>query len=329
MENIDETIARVLTGNPEKNDVQRLEDWASESETNRKTYLILTEKWKKTNTSISHNQSHRIYQKIQQGTGVAKTTERFGWYRSIGRIAAAVALLAGLGLLFYFVQMKYKTPGTELAISQIVKENPSGVKSQVKLPDGTLVWLNAASSISYLPNFTDTNRLVSLKGEAYFEVVKDKDRPFRVTSDQVVTTALGTSFNINAHEKDKIKISLTTGKVDVLNTGNNEQVVLHPGQQATTVRSGFSVSSFDNEKVLAWKDGTIYFDDTGFDEMMTTLGRWYGAEFRVQNLSTERKKSLKITGKYPNMSLENMLDVLSYSQEFEYEINDKTVTIKF
>lgn len=329
MENIDETFARVLTGNPEKNDVQRLEDWASESETNQKTYLIMKEKWEKTNTSISHTYSNRIYQKIQQGTGVAMATERFGWYRYPGRIAAAVALLAGLGLLFYFMQTKYKASGTDLVISQIVKENPSGVKSQVQLPDGTLVWLNAVSSISYLPNFTDTNRLVNLKGEAYFEVVKDKDRPFRVISDQVVTTALGTSFNIHAHEKDKIKISLSTGKVDVLNIGSNEKVVLHPGQQATTQRLGFSVSSFENEKVLAWKDGTIYFDDTGFDEMIATLEKWYGAQFKVQNLSAERRKSLKITGKYPNMSLENILDILSYSLEFEYEIDNKTVTIKF
>lgn len=246
------------------------------------------------------------------------------------KTAAIISLV--LGVVYSFYSLNQGTEKQDLisqAVHQIVKSNPKGVKSQIKLPDGTNVWMNAASTISYKSGFSDTARLVELHGEAYFEVVKDNKRPFRVVSGQLVTTALGTSFNIQAYEDNAVTVSLSSGKVDVYRKGIKRHVVLEPGQQAKAVTSGLMVAEFEGRVVMAWKEGTIYFDNTGFDEVIGILERWYDVEITVENLSDKNRKGLKITGTYTDQSLENVLKAIGHSMKFDFTINRKQVIIKF
>lgn len=240
-------------------------------------------------------------------------------------VAASILVLMTLG--FYYFTF-HKQTGQAVA-THVSKENPRGVKSQIKLPDGTLVWLNASSSISFDRSFSDTARIVALKGEAYFEVTKDIRRPFRVTSGGVTTTALGTSFNIKAFLNHPVKVSLNSGKVEVVRKADSQKVVLQSGQQVISEKLELIVREFDIEKELSWKDGTIYFDDTKFDEMVSSLEKWYDVDINIQNLSVEKKQQLKVTGKYTNQSLDHVLNIMSHSMGFEYTIGNKVVTIKF
>lgn len=248
----------------------------------------------------------------------------------VWKSAAVIILAIGVGYGFYSLnQGTEKTENMPMVVHQTVKSNTKGVKSHIKLPDGSSVWLNASSTISYNPGFSDTARLVELRGEAYFEVKKDSRRPFRVTSGRLVTTALGTSFNIHAYEEHPVRVSLSTGKVGVARNDSKEHVVLEPGQQATGGALGLSVGTFDNRVVLSWKEGTIYFDNTGFDEVVRVLERWYDVDISVENLSDKDRKVLKITGTYTDQPLENVLKAIGHSMKFKFTINRKQVTIKF
>ncbi|MEQ6119129.1 FecR domain-containing protein [Reichenbachiella sp. MALMAid0571] len=247
--------------------------------------------------------------------------------RLIIRYAAAAVILIATGLFYYYPTANQ----TEVVadIQQVIKENPKGVKSEIQLPDGTHVWLNSASSISYQMDFSDSVRLITLKGEAYFEVVKDPNRPFRVKSEGITTTALGTAFNVNAFKDDDIQVSLHEGKVRVAKENALENTILLPGQQANAGPTEFSVLEFDVEEVLAWKDGIIYFNNTDFDNMLSTLEKWYNVSFRIESLTTEKRKQIKVTGKFKNQTLVNVLKLLGHSMHFEYTIDQKIVTLRF
>ncbi len=247
-------------------------------------------------------------------------------FPSFLKYAAAVVVLIISSMVYFTFDQEEKSQVVE---TMIVKNNPKGVKSQIQLPDGTKVWLNAASSITYLPSFSASARLIQLDGEAYFEVVKDVNRPFRVTSGQLTTTALGTSFNINAYKPNLVKVSLYTGKVDVKRLDNNKNVILYPGDQADASHLGLSVVKYDEEGVLAWKQGKIFFDNTDFDEMISILEKWYNVSFIVENLSAEQRERMEVTGRFKNQTLSSVLMLLSHSLEFEYVIKNKVVTLKF
>jgi len=247
--------------------------------------------------------------------------------RLIIRYAAAAVIIIASGL-FYYYPTSNKTE-VVVDIHRVIKENPRGVKSQIQLPDGTHVWLNSASSISYQVDFSDSTRLITLNGEAFFEVVKDSLRPFMVKSGDVTTTALGTAFNVNAFKEDEIQVSLHEGKVSVSKVNDEATTILLPGQQANVDRSGFSVHSFDGEEVLAWKDGIIYFNNTGFDKMLSTLEKWYNVSFQIENLTAEKRKQIRVTGKFKNQTLVNVLKLLGHSVHFEYTIDQKNVTLRF
>ncbi|HEY4289890.1 MAG TPA: FecR domain-containing protein [Puia sp.] len=150
---------------------------------------------------------------------------------------------------------------------------PPGGQYRLMLPDGTRVWLNASSSVHYPVTFGDSIRAVSLSGEAYFEVEKDKARPFVLTVEGgLPVTVLGTAFNVNAYADEvDVRTTLLEGSVK---TGGT---LLRPGQQART-RPGIRpvVNTCDTSVVMAWRKGLFRFEDAGVGEVMRQISRWYG-----------------------------------------------------
>ncbi|MBS1662272.1 MAG: FecR domain-containing protein [Bacteroidetes bacterium] len=147
---------------------------------------------------------------------------------------------------------------------------PRGRQFQVGLPDGTRVWLNAASSIRYPTVFTGGQRIVEVSGEAYFEVAKDNEHPFFVRTGTMEVQVLGTHFDVNAYtDEATVNTTLLEGAVRV------KDVVLRPGQQAQTGANGNVVVGANVEKVMAWKNGVFDFQDATLEEVMRQLQRWY------------------------------------------------------
>ncbi len=189
---------------------------------------------------------------------------------------------------------------------------PRGGQYQLILPDGTNVWLNSMSSLKFPTVFKGNERRVELSGEAYFEVAKDKAKPFYVNAKDMEVKVLGTHFNIAAYtDEDNMRATLLEGSVKV-NRGVMESPI-EPGQEAvvTPAQKGFTVRQADIEKAVAWKNGYFLFRNESIESLMTTISRWYnmdvyydgemqdkiyGGKFSKTSNLSELLKSLELTG---------------------------------
>ena len=184
----------------------------------------------------------------------------------------------GTKVLLQNGQLVYKTGNSSKAeIGYNTMTTPKGRQFQLVLPDGSKVWLNAASSIKYPTVFSSNERKVEVTGEAYFEVVKNAASPFRVrVNDETEIEVLGTHFNVNSYmNEESINTTLLEGSVSVKN--GSGKLILQPGQQAR-VAGNEKIKLFaevDVEKVMAWKNGVFNFEDATLEEVMRQLERWY------------------------------------------------------
>ncbi len=249
--------------------------------------------------------------------------------RSVLKYAAVVVLVA-FSVVFVMQQIEEApvSDWQEKPSPIIWKKTDKGQKLTVKLSDGSKVVLNSGSSISYPQYFTNDSREITLVGEAYFEVARDTLRPFSVRAGETVTTALGTSFNIDAYDTNEINIALATGKVKVHTVGLKDRVekYLTPGHAITYQRekADFIVSEFEYRKYFLWKEGIIHFRDASFGEIVDKLEMWYGVDIQ----SDLKPAGIKpYTGEFDDESLVNVLNSMSYSLDFYYKIEDKKVEI--
>lgn len=209
-----------------------------------------------------------------------------------GQIAAQNGIVVrktANGKLEYIV--KDAAGNSNQAISTNLISTPRGGQYQVTLPDGTKVWLNAASTLKYPSLFAQNERRVELQGEAYFEVAKDKNKPFRVATNQQTVEVLGTHFNINAYnDEELVKTTLLEGAVNVSNGTNS--LKLKPGQQALLNLADAKLRmnpNVDVDKELAWKNDLFAFDNDDLKTIMRQISRWYDLDVVYQGKITDEK----------------------------------------
>jgi len=277
------------------------------------------------------SQSHKAYDEVlaklmQRKKNSSKKLSQgshIGWFL---KVAAVFAVIFSITFSFYqFTDLQQPSTFTK----NEVKQNPKGIKSQIFLPDGTKVYLNADSKISFSNPFSDSVRVVELTGEAYFEVKHDLNRPFIVKVRDIQVQALGTSFNIDAYqETDKTRVYLNSGSVKVWQ--EDEFVILEPGFQLTydSTDKSFVTGPFQGLDAIAWIDGVIHFKDAEFEKVVNTLERWYGVKF-IYDPDHEKVKNWRYLGDFDNQSLERVMDRMSFTKDFTYQIDDKNVTIDF
>jgi transmembrane sensor len=197
----------------------------------------------------------------------------------------------------------------------------------VKLPDGSLVWLNAASSIRYPVSFTGMKlRKVELSGEAYFEVAKDKVHPFVVTTRQLDINVLGTHFNVESYgDEPAVKTTLLEGAVNVsLRSATHLSQMLKPGQQAVYMGNQLSVVPFETEEVMDWKNGKIFFDNESLETIMRKVSRWYDVDL-VYHGDVKQLTFQGVLSRTKNLS--SILDFFKRAGNLNYTIKGKTVII--
>ena len=202
---------------------------------------------------------------------------------------------------------------------------PIGAQYQLVLSDGTKVWLNAGSSITYPTDFMDTVRKVNITGEVYFEVTKNPQRPFIVSTGNMNVRVLGTHFNVNAYSDERtINTTLLEGKVEVINKVNGHITAITPGQQAQYDNFGvMKVEEVNTDNIVAWKNGMFEFNRTDIVSLMKQVARWYNINVTYEGPIT---KDL-FTGTVPrNVSLTELLTVLKYAKvHFKLDKNNLTV----
>ncbi len=206
---------------------------------------------------------------------------------------------------------------------------PRGGQFQVTLPDGSKVWLNAASSLRFPAVFNSPERLVELSGEAYFEIAQDAAKPFRVAvaasgKGPMVIDVLGTAFNVQAYADEPVRTAtLINGKVRVSN--GSEGKVLVPGQQAVLKGSHqLMVQAADTDAVMAWKNGLISLQNASIEEIMRQVERWYDVD-----VIYEGEVKQQFMGNIPRtMKLSDILKVLESTGWVKFEVNGRTVTVR-
>jgi transmembrane sensor len=262
-----------------------------------------------------------IFEGIQSSYKVQSLPSKSNYWLLFRRLVA-VLFLVSLISLGYFVNVQIKE-GKIAALQEVVtKETTNGIKSQFVLSDGTKVYLNSDSKLVFPKGFHGAERRVKLSGEAFFEVKKNMKIPFVVEVGENEIKVLGTSFN--AQHRDVLTVALVTGKVEVGDTLGN-RIFLSPNEMLTKEKEGeFTKTVFDPLKILGWKDNYLIFNDDRFEEVLSKLKRWYGVEFTVSgNVSDHWSYS----GTYHKESLQNVLEGISITSNFSYQISGQKVKI--
>ena len=202
-------------------------------------------------------------------------------------------------------------------------ETPAGGKYQINLPDGSKVWLNASSSLRFPAIFVGNTREVELTGEAFFDVAKNKNKPFKVITKDQVVEVLGTQFNINSYsDEDAIKTTLIEGSVKVIY--KDQIVLLSPGQQFRPNNLSLKIVHADTDEVIAWKNGYFLFKNEDIQSVMRKLSRWYDVEV---NYSGEMPK----VGFGGNISrskdISEVLDVLQLTNAVHFKVEGRRITV--
>ncbi len=238
---------------------------------------------------------------------------------SLTRIAAMLfipLLIASVWLLY-----QQQKPSTSLQYAMQEITSPLGVRSQIVLPDGSNVWLNAESTIRFKVPFDSQSRNVSLSGEAFFEVTKDAHRPFQVESGKINVTVLGTRFNFKAFAEDQsVEVVLSEGKVSLSTPGTMEgkELIMNPGERAvidkTTNQTNIKAEKIG--KYIAWHTGKLVFDECPMPEVALQLERWFGIEVKVDNPEI---LSYRITTTFENEPLHQVLEFLALSSPIKID----------
>lgn len=202
-----------------------------------------------------------------------------------------------------------------------------GEQYQVILPDGSHVWLNAASSLKYPVVFMGKERSVELEGEAYFEVAHNKKMPFKVKSQQQEVEVLGTHFNVNAYKDEQvIATTLLEGAVKVTLSTHQKSMVIKPGEQAMVNHADLSMRQVDTEDIIAWKNNYFLFDNEDLESIMRKVSRWYNVEVSYQNSALKSQLFSGFISRNKNISQVIKTLELTNAAHFSIENNKVIVT---
>ena len=231
-----------------------------------------------------------------------------------------VAAIFVLGFaLHFFLNRQTTIPHHELQHQIHV---PTGQHVEIMLADGSKVWLNSGSTLTFPSKFNGKKRLVELDGEGFFEVKSDKEHPFIVSTSKYQVKAVGTSFNVyDYQDSPQFEAALLNGKVEVTtNAKKSSAVILTPNQRAALCQGVLKVKPIENTNNYLWRKGILYFNEPLL-EVFDKLQEYYDVEFQIRNTSLTRK-SPYCTGKFrAKDGLEHIIRVLKETNHFDYQID--------
>lgn len=256
---------------------------------------------------------------LQKVKTVISKKKKIKWKANLQKVAAILILpILSLTIYQYLELNSYKE---SIVLTQI--STAPTLQSTTTLPDGTKVWLNGNTTIEYPNQFIGGERLISLTGEAYFEVAKNKQKPFRVKINDLIVEATGTQFNIASYHNEKNQeILLTEGSVNLLLNKNTERkflTKLNLNELATFDRRSrkLNVSEVDPEKYIAWKSGKILFYNDALTEVIKKLERWYNVDFHY---SLNNMSEYAFTGTFAGEDLQQILKCIELTTPIHFEI---------
>ena len=306
-------ISRYLSKEATPEEIKVLDDWISATPENYRSFLSQKNVWEVSHLAfnpeeIDVDSAHRkVMEQILHPNQPVSVRPKLSFLHYWQQVAA-ILLLPLLILSAYL----YFKPASQIAETYQELFTPYGTWSVVNLPDGSKVWLNAGSSLKYPTQFNDKQRVVSMQGEAYFEVESDKEHPFIVKTKQLTVEATGTAFNVNAYAPDHVAaVTLVKGKVAVT-LDQKKTISLSPGEKIdyNLATSLYNVNKTNTYKWCSWKDGILIFRDDPLEYVFKRLGQTYNVEFILKDAELG-KYSYKAT--FEGESLNEILRLLEMS----------------
>lgn len=266
-------------------------------------YTALQEKQKKLPIKLGDNKKDRIYRSIS--SNIRKKNAFCFIPKKAILIAASFLLIFGIG---YTISVS--TTNQIITIS-----SAKGERKEVRLADGSKVFLNSNSSISYAENFKEERHL-SLKGEAFFKVTKNPKKPFTVSTNAINTRVLGTSFNINTNSSEKAIVSVNTGRVLVVSVKNpKDRFYLTKNHQLTILKNKDCQLTYNNsEDLMAWTQNVIVLNNETIENTAVILENWFDIKIDFMDNSF---KSETLSGKFKNEKLDNILSSIALLKNLE------------
>ena len=328
---IDELIATYLSQGLESEKLSELENWLKASPENQKHFQQMREIWVST---ISANEEDRYNKEDAYSRFLSRTRQIPQKEKTVKKLslhkffygAAAVALLC----LISFASYRTGTEQVKKQFAEMVVEAPLGSKTRLYLPDGTLVWLNAGSTITYSQGFGVEERKLKLSGEGYFEVTRNKQLPFEITTKELQLRVLGTKFNFrNYPEDEEVSVSLLEGKVSLRNYLKNDALCyLEPDQKAILNKKNgkLMVSASEARYTAEWTNGFLFFDEELLPDIIKELERSYNVKIYIED---ESLKTFRFYGNFvrKEQTIQEILEMLASTGKLEYKIEGKTVRL--
>ncbi len=355
--NIDDLIRKFKEGNISFEEFSLLSSYFKENEPKGEMLLFFEQIWteaQRNDYGVADNSKlEKIKRKIRNENNKPSQPNLF-----LRIVRYAAILFIGFGISYFFFSQGKNVPQQYISSYQQISV-PYGSKSTVILPDGSTVILNSGSKLKYPNNFGNDSRMVTLEGEGYFDVKKDKKKPFFVNVSGIKVKVLGTTFNVKAYpEEESIETSLITGSIEIYKDDNSDEktplVVLKPNQRAILEKSSKSILQVNNKKQdeqgkifepvkpalketisvktgaetiasVAWKDNKLIFNNELFSDIVTRIERWYGVEIIVDNY--RELEETRLSGKFDKETVEQAIEALRYATPFKFKIEKNIITI--
>ena len=319
---IEKLLPGYLSGGLSDNDRSIVDEWRKESSGNEALYQETLKAWEAI-PLLNEMEQFNSFEALKKVNTRLSQPYSSKWRVNMQR-AAAILLLPLLVYSGYLTirNLSMKTLQEEYVMMQTITSR-QGMVTQFSLADGTKVWLNSSSELQFPIRFTGDMREVKLRGEAFFEVVKNEKQPFRVNAKELKVDVLGTSFNVMSYDDDtQSEVILIEGKVSL--SAEKEQVkkeygTIHPGQRAIFKEESREVYIYEVEvdKYISWRDGNLIFRDDPMEDVIRRLSRWFNVEIVVNDPEI---KSYIYTATFRNENLEQVLKLLKLSAPIDYRI---------
>ena len=329
---IDELIANYLTEGLDKNALDELKTWIAASAENQQYFIRQREIW----FSAVSREAASVYDKdkafenfrnrVESQKEIQSTSRRGFSLSALWRYAAVVAIIIAVGCISYWQgEVNVKDTFADISV-----EAPLGSKTKLYLPDGTLVWLNAGSRMTYSQGFGVDNRKVELEAEGYFEVKRNEKIPFFVKTKDLQLQVLGTKFNFRDYPEDhEVVVSLLEGKVGLNNLLREEkEAVLSPDERAVLNKANglLTVESVTASNASQWTDGYLFFDEELLPDIAKELERSYNVKIHIANDSL---KTFRFYGNFVRreQNIQEVLEALASTEKMQYKIEERNITI--
>ena len=318
-------LARYLKGNGSPGDENVIQQWLDSPDTEKELYEESLGFWDEidSNLNITGYSGDRILDgihhriRIEEGLLSNRKKLNIGFVGYLTRIAAILFVPVLIASLFlYFQSRPFRN---EVSWAEI--QAPFGTRTTFYLPDGSTGFLNGGSSLKFQNQFTTRIRRVELTGEAYFNVISNKRRPFIVSTQNIDIKVTGTSFNIMAYPDDPTtEVTLEKGRIEVFKKINGESeslAVLQPDESLiyNSLSDSSNISSVNTEDKLSWIEGKMVFKYEPFQSVITKLNRWYNVNITIKDDALD---SYIYYGTFQNESLDEVLKLLQYTSPIRY-----------